>query len=815
MIRNFFLTTWRNMRSAKGHWFLAIAGLTVGLAASLLILLHVQYETRFDDYHRFGDRIFRIHRADRNADGSLEPGFCTLAPSFVPLLKGEFREIERIARLWGPGDTIVKAGSVSFTEERFFLAEPEIFDILSIPVLQGNPRRSLQEKGNVILSRSMAIKYFGRENPLGRLLSVRDTTTFQVAGIMDDTPANSHLHFDFLASYITLKGLYGSGDNDYFHGSRNFSDNVTLVYARLAAGVSGPQMQARIATFLDRRFGKLTTDQGRIVKFGDAAALQLAPVRDIHLRSHTRNEFELNGDSRMVVLFTLIALFILVIACINFVNLATARAIRRCKEVGMRKVLGAQRRQLAWQFLAETLLITLAALALAFVLTGVLLPAMRAFTGQDLSLEQAATGRGLITVLAIFLGVGLAAGLYPALYLSSFSPTVILKGERSRGKSRTALRRVLVVFQFAISIALIFCVTVIARQVRFVRNADLGFAPQNIVLFPADGKIVEHWEDVRGSLLSEGGIVAATLSKRAPSGRLLDSPGFAATVYGKKVQDTFSMPHNRVEHDFFKTYGMRFVAGRDFSRQIATDSAEAFILNETAVRQLGFRSAADAIGAPMEVRAPDVKGRIIGVVRDFNYESLRERILPMVSYVRLDNVNTLSLRIASGSLQRVAAHVQKVFDRYNPGTPVKYDFLDDRLAALYRNEERMMDMFQAFGLLAIVISCLGLFSLAAYSASLRIREMGVRKAFGATVANLFWLLSREFTQWVLVANLIAWPIAFWAMSRWLDNFAYRAHIGILPFLFSALLAFLVALATVSTQSLRAARANPVDSLRYE
>lgn len=815
MIKNYLLTAWRNIQKSKGFSLINIVGLAVGLTVCLLILLYVRDELSYDNYHTYADRIYRIQRSWYDADGSIGEGFATLAPSFVPLLKNEFKEIEEIARMFGIDNTVLKAGDIAFTEERLFFAEPEIFKILTIPLIRGDAETALNDTGAIVLSRSMAKKYFGDEDPTGKTITMDDRLLFQVTGVMEDVPPNSHLHFDFLASYLTLKGLSGSGDNDYFHGTRNFSDNVTAVYARLAKDVKGSDMEAKIPAFLDRHFPARKDDQGRLVKISSVVFLRFMAVKDIHLRSHTRKEFELNSDIRYVALFTVIALFILAIACINFMNLSTARATKRAKEVGLRKVVGATRQTLAVQFLGESFLITFIAFVLALALAVVALSSFSQFTGHYLSLSQAFTPKNILVLAAGFLVTGLVAGLYPSLYVASYRPATILKGELTRGTGGVVLRRALIVFQFAISIALIFCISIISSQMRFIQNTDLGFDRENILLIPADRQIISHWPDVKNALLQEGSILAATLSKRAPSGRLLDSPGFQAEVYGKQVRSAFEMPHNRVEHDFFKTYGMKIIAGRDFSLEYPTDEQEAFILNETAVRQLGFKSPQEAVGTVFETFAPDKKGRVIGVVRDFNYESLHQTIVPIVTYIAPIQANTLSLRIASGSLSKVEKHVKDVLDRFRPAGSLEYDFLNDRLAALYRNEERTMNMFSAFSILAILIGCLGLLGLATYSAEQRTKEIGVRKVLGASVSNIILLLSKEFTKWVIAANIIAWPLAYLGMRRWLQNFAYRTAIGFEPFLLSAVLAFCIALITVSYQSIKSALADPVKSLRYE
>ncbi|NIN92450.1 FtsX-like permease family protein [bacterium] len=685
-------------------------------------------------------------------------------------------------------------------------------------MIEGNPQTALKNPNSIVLSQSMVRKYFRDESPMGKVMKVGSSgEDYQVTGVMKDVPENSHLHFDFLASFITFKGRfpYYKDGSDYFFGSSNFSDNVTFTYMRLAREADAGEVAARIPGFIDRHLPTFESESGNIIHASQWNNLILRKVTDIHLYSHTNNELEPNSDIRYVRLFTLVALFILIIACINFMNLSTARAVKRAREVGLRKVVGANRKLLTTQFLGESLLIALLAMVLALALVSTSLPYFSAFSGHELRFGLLMNSVGILILVSVFLITGLAAGLYPAVYLSAYKPATILRGELTRGVRGAIMRKVMVVFQFAISAALIISVGVVFKQMRFLQNANLGFQRENIVLIPSDRVILQNWLEIKNELLKNPRILAATLSKRAPSGRLLDAPGFRAEINGEMVDGTFSMPHNRVEHDFFKTYGMKIVAGRNFSIDHATDEKEAFILNETAVRRLGLESPEDAVGLPMETRAPNLSGRVIGVVGDFNYESMHHEIVPMLTYIRIGQTNTVSLRIAAGNIQETIAYVQGIWERFHPGYPVSYTFLDDRINALYLNEARMMEMFGYFSILAIFIACLGLFGLASFTTELRTREIGVRKVMGATVSKIMILLSREFAKWVLVANIIAWPVAYFAMNKWLDNFAYRINVGWMTFLLTAVLTSMIALLTVSYQSIKAAVANPADSLRYE
>jgi putative ABC transport system permease protein len=818
MIKNYFKIAWRNIKRNKGYSFINIAGLAIGMAVCILILMFVRDELSYDTHHEHKDRIYRIERQWFASDGSVRGALCSVAPSFIPYLENDFPEMEHIVRMLGTGEILINAGDTYFLEERFYFAEHDIFEVFTIPLIKGDHQTALENPNSLVLSESMALKYFGDDDPMGKLMKVgSEREAYQVTGIMEDVPKNSHLHYDLLASFITLKGRfpYSQDGSDYFFGTTNFSDNVTYTYMRLAENVNSADIAARIPGFLDSRLPEYEDDSGNIIKPHQWNTLLLRKVTDIHLRSHTNNELEPNSDIKYVILFTLIAAFILIIACINFMNLSTARAAKRAKEVGLRKVVGANRRLLSTQFIGESLLTAFLAMVLALVIVNVLLPSFSAFSGHDLGPHSLFNPVGLLILLSVFLITGLAAGLYPAFYLSAYKPATILRGELSRGARGTIIRKALVVIQFAISAVLIICVSVVFKQMRFLQNADLGYQRENILMLPADDVVQANWWEIKQELLRNPNILAVTASKRAPTGRLLDAPGFAVEIDGEILRNPFTMPHNRVEHDFFKAYKIQIVAGRDFSREYPTDDQEAFILNETAVRRLGLEKPEDAIGLRIGTSAPDRSGRIVGVAADFNYESMHNEIIPIISYIRLESMNTVSLRITGINVRETIAYVQNIWSRFNPGYPISYTFLDERIMELYRNEARMMEMFGYFSLLAIFIACLGLFGLASFTTEQRTKEIGVRKVLGANISNIVTLLSKEYSKWVLVANIIAWPVAYFGMKIWLRNFAYRVNIGLTAFILTALLTFLIALLTVSYQSVKAALGDPAQALRYE
>ena len=814
MFKNYLKIAFRNIFQYKGFSFLNIIGLSIGMAVCILILLFVRDELSYDSFHEHSKRIYRLEAHFLAPDGSVQGSLSSLAPSWVPHLENEFPEMEHVARIFAPGNTRISRGDRHFLEEKLFFAEADIFEILSIPLIKGDAQQVLKNPGSIVISETTAVKYFGNQNPMGQQMKIDDRILCQVTAIMKDFQKNSHMHPDFLVSYTSLKGLSGSGETDYFLGSRNFTDNVTQVYMRLARDVSIESIRSRLPAFIDKTLGIRTDATGRTIRYSESARIFPRRVLDIHLHSHTLNEFEPNSDMRYVTLFTIIAFFILIIACINFMNLSTARATKRAREIGIRKVMGATRQSLTSQFLSESLLMSFMAMILALGLSALLLPAFNAFSGHDLYFYSIINPTGLLILLGALVVSGLVAGLYPAIYLSSFRPTTILRGELTRGMGGALLRKILVVFQFAISATLIISVGVVFKQMSFLNNADLGFDRENIILVSADREIKDNWQEVKNSLLENPNILAVTASKRAPSGRLGDIPGFSIEINGEVVRSPIQMPHNRVEHDFFKTYGMKIIAGRDFSIKHTTDASEAYIINETAAQRLGWEDPDKALGTPITpVGAP--KGKIIGVVKDFNYESLHNRIVPIVTYIAPRQMNTVSVKVTGNNIQQTLAHIQKTWNRFNPGFAIKHSFLNDRLSALYYNERRMMEMFSYFSILAIFVACLGLFGLASFSTEQRTKEIGVRKVLGASLSNIVILLSRDFTRWVLLANVISWPLAYWAMKQWLGNFAYQVNVGWIVFVMATIMTLVIAIFTISYQSIKSALSNPLDALKYE
>ncbi len=813
MFNNYFKIAFRNLKKQKSYSLINITGLALGIAVCILMLLYVRSELSYDTFNKKADRIYRLERQGLTEDGGIRYQSNTLAPSFTIFLEKDFPEFEHIARIY-QASTRVKYGRRNFMEDNIFFAEDDLFDIFTLPMIKGDPKTALVQPFSVVLSESTAHKYFGSEDPMGKNLELFGEE-FKVTGIIKDTPKLSHIHFDVIPSYLSLKGSGGSYNikDDYFLGVDNFSDNVTFTYALLKENVNVENLHSQIPNFLDRTIPPVTLSDGRVVEVSKQMNIAFRNILDIHIRTGGDTDIEPTTDVAYITLFTLVAIFILIIACVNFINLSTARASKRAKEVGLRKVVGAVRSSLIAQFIGESVFLSFLAVILAVIIIVLVIPYFEVFAGTVINFDIFGDPSIILLLLGVFLTTGLIAGIYPAIYLSSFNSASILRGEITKGTKGAFFRKVLVVFQFTISAALIMCVGIIFKQMDFMRNADLGFDKENVILIPAELSIRNNWDDFKNNLLRNSNVIAVTASKRSPSASLADNPGFDIEINGEIRKSPIAMPHNRVWYDFFKTYKMEIVAGRDLSEYYATDDSLAYVINETACKQLGLAGPNDAIGLPIQPYG-STKGQIVGVVKDFNYETLRNAILPIVTYIA-GYVNTISIRIAPTDFQKTIEYIKEIYTQYNPGADMEYTFLDDKLDTLYKNEANMMELFSYFSLLAIIIGCLGLFGLAAFTAEQKIKEIGIRKTMGASVINISFLLSKQFAKWVLIANIVAIPAVYYFMLGWLDNFAYKTTIGIWIFISAVLISLLIAVLTVSLQTVKAAMANPADTLRTE
>lgn len=810
MLQNYFKIAFRNLLRHKVFSFINLLGLTIGLTCCLLIALFILDELSYDRYHEKADRIYRMTRSFLEKDGSVQLHLGHVAPPFGPLIKNDFKEVEEVVRLLQNTLNFRYEDKV-FTEQDVFMAEENLFKVFTIPVLKGNPDKALVDPFTVMLSDEMAKKYFGNEDPMDKVMQVDGQFTAKVSGVFKKFPSNAHFHPDFLVSFSTLRdsSIYGE------EGLRtNWGNNSFSTFLLLPKNYDPKRLEAQFPAFLDRHMGAAMPPE--VPKPSTWTKLYLNKLTDIHLYSHLDSEIETNGDIKRVYIFSGIALLILLIAAINYMNLSTARSATRAKEIGIRKVAGAQQGELMRQFLSESLLMTLLAMVLAVGLTWLLLPLLEGLTGKDLTIQSIFNKQFALLAIGVSALVGLLSGIYPALFMSSFQPITVLKGVFKVGGGNVSLRKVLVIGQFCISIILISCTGIVFQQLKYMQDKSLGFDKEHVITLPYYGSLSERWDGFRTVLMSDPNVKDVARSQLIPSDRLLNSLGTAKVQMGDTLTpSSASLKFVATDHDFFKTYGIHFAAGRDFSREYGTDDTTAFIINETAMRMIGWQDPQEGIGKPFEYGGR--RGQLIGIVKDFNFESLHESINPIVFFIprNRSNFNNISIKISGNNIQHTLSHVEKTWQQFLQQFPYQYTFLDEDFGQLYEAEQRQGRLFTIFSGIAIFIACLGLFGLAAFATSQRVKEIGVRKVLGASVGNIVTLISKDFLWLVLIAAVIAVPVAWYAMSTWLEDFAYRINLPWWMFALAGFIALLVALGTVSFQAVRAAVVNPVKSLRSE
>jgi putative ABC transport system permease protein len=822
MIKNYLKVALRSIFRNKLTAFINIAGLALAMAAVLLIYFFISDELSYDRYHSKIDRTYRVTREFVNDEGETTLHLSSIAPPFGPLLKNDFGQIEVMARtlsfldfdmaLEEDGERIKTAH-----EDDVFLVEPDLFKIFDIPVLSGSPTKALERPFTVMLSENTAKKYFSSTDIVGKHLKASNefkagNFDLEVTGVYKDFPTQSHWHPDFLVAFSTLYDLFGrsSLEND-------FGGNAFDTYILLELGADPKKLEAALPAFLDKHLG----NHARADNWGvppdwvasKTTRLYAQPVTDIHLRSHLDDEIEVNGNLNSIYMMGIIGLFIVLIACFNFINLSTARATKRAKEVGMRKVAGAVKSQLIGQYLSESVLIALFALLLAVSIAGISLPWMNSFTNKSITLDFAEHGGALAGMVAFACIVGILAGAYPAFIISAFRPAAVLKGQQASVKGKGGLRRVLVITQFAISIVLIIATSVTLQQLNYLNTRDLGYNKDQIITLRSYPEFAENYEAFYNELLRSPAIRNMARSSRLPTGRLLDFAGPASVTKGDSLVSTGVTPKSvAVDYEFFSTYDIPLAAGRFFSRNIPSDDSLAFVINETAAHKFGLTVHQ---GVGKDFKYGDVKGTLIGIVKDFNFESLHQEIAPMVFFIGDGSNRNLSVKIDGANFQQGLADLEKKWKEFLPTHPFEYQVMSDRHRRLYEDDQKQSQLFTIFSGMAIFIACLGLFGLATFNTLQRIKEIGIRKVLGASVPSILTLLSREIVTLILVASFIAWPIAWFSMSRWLDSFAYHIDMNVLVYALAAIGAVLLALVTVSIQTLKAALTNPSNTLRYE
>lgn len=806
MIRNYLRIALRNITKYKSFSIINIVGLAVGIACCIAIVLFVRDELSFDRFNKDADQIYRIHfHAFFNGK---DANLAVSAAPLEPTLFRDFPEVISATRIVNFGFPVLRYKDKAFSEERFYWADSTFFDVFTAHFIEGNPKTALTQPNTVVITEAMAKKYFGGEDPMGKILNADKLRDYIITGIVDGFPSNSHFQFDFLGS---LASYPVSRDQRWL--SNNY-----YTYAMLREGTDASAFEKKMNEDLRQYIGPqlkgatgLTIDQ--LESAGNKIGFYLQALTSIHLHSHLDYEMEPNSDVSYVYIFSAIAVSILLIACINFMNLSTARSERRAKEVGIRKTLGSNRGRLVAQFMAESTIVSLIAVFLAVGIVELLLPIFDSISGKHLSLGLFSNVYTIPLLVLAAAFVGLVAGSYPSFYLSSFQPVQILKSDGGKGNRKSLLRSTLVVSQFVVSIALFVSTLVIYNQLKYIQDKNLGFDKEQVVIINKTDDIGAQLGSFKQELLGNPNVISVSNSTAIPGNQSGDNVFQPEGGTSSDAQDIRTLA---CDVDFARTYQIQLASGRFFSMDHPSDSS-AFVLNEAAVRALRLK---DPIGKILQdLPGPGVvrKYEIIGVVKDFNYESLHQRVRPLAMslFHFVGFGKFVAVRIAPSDVQKTISFLETTWKKYAGNEAFEYNFLDENLQHLYRADIRTSQIAAVFSILAIFIACLGLLGLAAFITEQRTKEIGIRKVLGASVSEVVALLSAQFAKWVLIANVVAWPLAYYIMNDWLRNFAYKTEISIWIFAAAGVLALVIALLTVSSHAIKAAMANPVESLRYE
>lgn len=797
MIKNYMTIALRNLRRHKRYAIINILGLSLGMACFILILLFVQDELSYDQFHTKGERIFRVSgERDKFHFGSIEA-------HLAPAIKTTFPEVENVVRLKRWGRPLFRYNDKTFYEKWFLFADATLFDIFSFDLIKGDPKTALAEPFSLVITEKAARKYFGSQDPFGQSLTSGEGHEYKITGIVKDLPRQSHIQFDMLGSLITTESLSGKTLTD-----RNTNNHGYFTFVLLANAQSHENLEAKFPTFVDQHFNAL--DKTKPI-------LHLQPFQDIYLANLLDSEIGIKGHWSLLVGLGGFACLILLIACINFMNLATARASYRAREVGLRKVVGARRVQIASQFLSESMLFSSISLIIAIATVELFLPAFNTFLNtmtkmdwKHLTFFYADHATLFISLIGLTLVVGLISGSYPALFLSAFQPISVLKGnsgKRFQGK----LRKALVVTQFTGAIVLLVSATILYVQIDYVKNKDLGFNSTHMITLPLlDKGIRKHYPTLKKELLKNPKIISVTASSHIPMPRMNDRKSFKSQ--GKWEEHTYL----RIDSDFVQTYDLNVVAGRPFSDAYATDRQTGFILNETATHALGWPSPEQAIGQPLEMKDRQ-KGQIIGVVKDFHFTSLHFRVEPVVLYMGAPtNFPYISIKTAPVNFEKAHTLIQQTWTQVLPHTPFQATALETTIEQIYLTFVALNQMVGTLAWFALFIACLGLFALSAFMAERKTKEIAIRKVLGASSPSMLYLLSKELIKLVIIANVIACPIIFYLMQAVLNaGFAYKITLHPAFFLLGGLFTLTLALTTVSYQTHRTAKTNPADALRNE
>jgi len=799
MIRNYLLTGFRNLVKHRFYSIINVAGLGLGIAACLLLVSWITHELSYDRFHRGADHIYR---------SSLEYSFggqtakTSVSPTaLLPALQKNFAEVEAGVRIYNPtswSPYIIKNKDKVFQEEKFYYADSTFFEIFSFDLIEGDPQTALKKPNSIILTSSTANKYFGNENPIGKSLEVNNDV-YTITGLLKDLPTNTIIDLDFVASFSSIRQ-----SKELIWWSANYE-----TYVRLAPSTDVKALTEKTEALVKKEVGSELSNPGDYVRYN------FLRLPDIYLKSDM-SEWVKVSDIKYIYIFGAVAFLVLLIACINYINLATARASDRAKEVGIRKVVGAMRNQLFLQFTGESLIITFLSLAVGFLIVRLAIPAFNDIAGKAFAANIVFSPWFVSISVIISFVIALAAGAYPALAITSFKPVTVLKGNFKTSRKGIWLRQGLVVFQFCISTVLVIGTLVVVKQLDYLQQKKLGYSKDNTLVIPSDKKTKDVYEQLRTELLRTGAALNVGRSTESPTSI---AGGYSINIEGASNGPGMIVTATSVDQEFIPTLGMELLAGRNFTdvdiRNAASDttsSSFSFIINESAMKELGL-GVERAIG--LRVNMNGRKGEIIGIVKDFHFAPLHKKIGPLVLFDEADIFNNIFIRIGSGDAMNSIAKIKAIYSELVSHRPFEYDFIDQQYASMYDNEQRMGKINTVFSFLAIVIACLGLLGLVSFSAAQKTKEIGIRKVLGATSSSIVMLITKDFTRLVIIALVLGFPIAYWIMGKWLSDFAYKTDIGIWPVLISSVLCLVIAFGAASYQAVKAALINPADTLRNE
>jgi putative ABC transport system permease protein len=802
MFKNYFKTAIRNFRKNKIFSFINIIGLAIGLTCFVLIAVFVYDELNYDTYAANAKDIYRVNlNVTGNGDVAVYP-----AVDFAvgPGMKAAFPEIKDFTRM-APATDFVKYDNKQFKEDKLAFTDQNFLQIYSIPLIEGSDKDALVQPNTVVISKAFAKKYFGYADAVGKSLVIGlHNAVYKITGVFDKVPDNSHFHFDAFLSMNTWHVEHPTwsnlGENTYLLLNKNVDPKkLEAKFPQLVAKYVVPEVQHDMGVSLAEAQKSVNT-----------FVFALQPLLDLHLYAHTKYEIEPGGDIQYVYIFSVLAMFILLLACVNFTNLSIARSVKRAKEVGVRKVMGSAKSQLIKQFLSESVLMSFCAMLIAIILIIVLLPYFNQLSGKTITVSYLLNYKFILALIALIVFVGIVAGIYPAFFLSSFNPAKVLKSSAITSSRKNILRSGLIVFQFFVSTALIIATIIVYQQLNYMQNKKLGYDKEQVLFLP-DGRLMGQNQDAfKQQVLQDSRVVDATIARSVPGDDFMDGTEVhPVNENGNGTEIHMNIYH--VDYDYVKTLGMDMKQGRYFSKDFGSDSS-AVVINESAVKELGW-SKVNPVGKTI-VRSGQESFKVVGVVTDFNYASAKQKIAPLMMLLG-NNYGGLIIKIKTNDVTGFLNDLKAKWNSFNPQGPLSYTFLDDKFAALYANELRTQQIFSAFAIIAIIIAGLGLFGLSAFVIEQRTKEIGIRKVLGASVQNVLLLVSKEFLSLVVIAFVLSIPVTYWAMHKWLQNYAYRINISITVFIAAGIVALLIALITISFRAIKAALANPVKSLRTE